>query len=478
MHFYSYIFVFAFLPVTLIGYFAFQKWNRKFASAFLIGMSLFFYGFHSLSYMAYFVACILGNYLLISQILKGRHKKALLAVGLGYNIGALLVLKYCNFFIDSLNRMLHQDFHLIHLFLPLGISFYTFQFIALLIDSYHERIENFSLETYLAFTTFFPKIIQGPIMLYQDFAQQYQDEKNYRFQIENLSKGLYAFTLGLGKKILIAELLGKFVNYGFDGAYKSFDSFTSIMLILAYTLQIYFDFSGYTDMARGIGYMFNIELPINFNSPYKALSVNDFWKRWHISLTSFFTKYVYIPLGGNRKGEVRTLINVFLVFLISGLWHGANYTFLIWGILHGLASIIERKFIKLEKINTVLRWIFTFGFVNAAWVFFRADSVGQALYILRAVVRCDFRGVDAAAVSQLSWTPMADLMQIMGMKPFAHFPYLFLILLLVCVLQCKNTDQKITDFSPKPATSVFTAVILAGSILSFGGTVSFIYERF
>ncbi len=479
MQFYSYIFIFAFLPTALIGYFTVNKFSTKWASVFLVGINLIFYGYANRLYLLYFGISILVNYFLASKILKSRFKKHFLVLGLVYNTGSLLVLKYYNFFVESLNSIFQTDFAMIHLLLPLGISFYTFQFIALLVDCYNRKITNLSFEKYTVFSTFFPKIIQGPIMLYQDFEKQYDLAVNHRFQMQNFAKGLYALTLGFGKKILIADVLAQFVNYGFDGAYTSFDSLTTILLILAYTCQIYFDFSGYSDMARGIGYMFNMELPVNFNSPYKALSINDFWKRWHISLTNFFTKYVYIPLGGNRKGQIRTLFNVFLIFVLSGLWHGANYTFLVWGILHGLASVIERKYIRLEKINIVLRWMMTFAFINITWVFFRADTVTQALDILHTALRCDFSGIQAAALSYINLPEVTIFLRIIhAEKLIAFLPYIFLSAVFVCLLQCKNTDEKTVDFTPGIRTCVLTVIILAWSILSFGNTVSFIYERF
>lgn len=479
MQFTTYSFIFAFLPMALMGYFTINRYSSRWASAFLAGMSLFFYGYANPWYLLFFGLSILLNYGLARQIIRRPRKKGWLALGLVYNIGALLVLKYYNFFVESLNLALKTDFNLIHLFLPLGISFYTFQFIALLMDCYRGKITSVSFETYLVFSTFFPKIIQGPIMFYQDFAAQYGQDANHRFQVDNFAKGLYALTFGLAKKVLVADVLGKFVNYGFGGAYASFDSLTAILLILSYTFQIYFDFSGYSDMARGIGLMFNLRLPVNFNSPYQALSVNDFWKRWHMSLTNFFTRYLYIPLGGNRKGENRTLLNVFLVFVISGLWHGANYTFLVWGILHGLASVIERKYIHLEKINVVLRWLMTFAFVNMAWVFFRADSVLQAIHVLRAALRCDFSGVQLDALWYLRIPEVELLLQMLHAdKLIAFFPYLFLFVLLVCLLQCRNTDEKLENFRPKFRTCLVTIFLLSWSILSFGSTVSFIYERF
>lgn len=202
---------------------------------------------------------------------------------------------------------------------------------------------NYSFLNYVLFVTFFPKIIQGPIALHYEIIPQFDDEKNRKINSENMAKGIMAFAFGLAKKVLIADLFGNVANIGFENV-AELNTLTALITMFAYTIQIYFDFSGYCDMATGIALMFNIKLPMNFNSPYKATTITDFWKRWHITLTRFFTQYVYIPLGGNRKGKIRTYINVLIIFLLSGIWHGANYTFIVWGILHGVGSVITRIF--------------------------------------------------------------------------------------------------------------------------------------
>ena len=402
-----------------------------------------------------------------------------MAGGVLLNIACLGMLKYYNFFISSLNQVFKTDYNLIRVFLPLGLSFFTFQFIALIYDCYKGKIEELSFVKYVLFASFFPKIIQGPIMVYQDFDRQYSlDEKNY-FNAENVAKGIYAFTLGLGKKILIADLLADFVNAGFSQEYQSYNSTMLLLLVLAYTLQIYFDFSGYSDMARGLGLLFNIELPINFNSPYKALSVNDFWKRWHMTLTSFFTKYLYIPLGGNRKGEWKTYRNVLIVYLVSGLWHGANYTFIIWGLLHGVVSVVEKKWKFTEHMHIAIRWLYTFVFVNFAWLFFRANSVEQACFILKGIFRCDFSGVSYASFAGLIPQEINILANVLGVGGIVtKFFLLFMILLVFAVLWLKNTDEKIATFKPNLKTLLILVFVFCWSVLSFGGKIVFLYEMF
>ncbi len=479
MQFYSFLFVFLFLPCSLIGYFLLNRIGNKWGSYFLILMNLVFYGWTSWKYLLYFVSCILINYIIVQFIINHRKTKVYLIIGLFYNISSLLYLKYCNFFVDTLQSMLKKDINFSNLFLPLGISFFTFQFIALIVDCYKGEIKKITFEKYVVFVSYFPKIIQGPITLYQNFEKQYSLEENHRFNASNFSKGMYALSLGFAKKILIADGLGNFVNAGFGGGFYSYDSLTLIFLVVSYTFQIYFDFSGYSDMARGISYMFNIELPINFNSPYKAISINDFWKRWHMSLTNFFTRYLYIPLGGNRKGNTRMMLNIGIVFFVSGLWHGANYTFIVWGILHGIASVCERKIQNRDKINVVLRWMFTFAFINLTWIFFRANTISDALVIIKGILRCDFSGVNTLALALMNNSEISFILSILGIRSLVlYLPYIFILVLFIGVMQFKNTDQKIEKFEPSITKCLVTISLLSWSILSFGNTVSFIYERF
>ena len=260
-------------------------------------------------------------------------KKAIFIIGLLSNIGILFYYKYMGFFIQNINVLFKTNFLITKLLLPLGISFFTFQQLSYVIDSYLGRVKTYSFRQYVLFVTFFPQLIAGPIVLHDEIIPQFKNIDKKTFNWNNFSEGLMAFSFGMAKKVIIADSFGNVVNYGFANL-AGLDSTNAIFTMLSYTIQIYFDFSGYCDMATGIAKMFNIDLPINFNSPYKALSITEFWKRWHITLTRFLRTYIYFPLGGNRKGQCRTYLNLFIVFLVSGLWHGANYTFIVWGILH------------------------------------------------------------------------------------------------------------------------------------------------
>ncbi len=336
MLFNSYIFVLLFLPLCLSGnYILGHHFNANINKIFLLTMSLWFYGYFNPAYLILIIVSILVNYSVYKGIMYCRGsfpalKCFLLIVGLLFNLGMLFYYKYFDFLLKNINFLFRENFPLQNLILPLGISFFSFQQISFVIDTYKGEVENYSFFDYAMFVTYFPQLIAGPIVLHKELIPQFREVGKRQISWENLSKGLYQFVGGLAKKVLVADTFGKVVNWGFSDI-TLLDSTNAVLVMLSYTFQIYFDFSGYCDMASGIGSMMNIELPINFNSPYKAVSIVDFWNRWHITLTRFFTKYVYIPLGGNQKGEGRMYINIFIVFFISGLWHGANWTFILWG---------------------------------------------------------------------------------------------------------------------------------------------------
>ena len=342
MLFNSYIFIFIFLPLTLIGWYA-LNYVRAYEPAkfFLAGMSLWFYGYFNIYYLAVIIASILANYLL-SFLLKFSHtaltRRIGLLVGLAINLGLLFYFKYYDFFFENINAIFHANFNLKHILLPLGISFFTFQQLSFIIDRCTQKAPHYSFADYITFVTFFPQLIAGPIVLHDEMIPQFDDLSNRRFSSDNFAKGIVLFTIGLGKKVLLADTLAIPVNFGFEQT-AFLDTPSTLLVILAYTFEIYFDFSGYSDMAIGLGKMFNIEIPVNFNSPYKACSVKELWQRWHMTLSRFFIQYVYIPLGGSRKGKFGTIFNTFVVFFLSGLWHGANWTYVAWGTMQGLLVI-------------------------------------------------------------------------------------------------------------------------------------------
>lgn len=368
MLFNSYVFILLFLPLTLLGYFGLNHFQKyRIANIWLILMSLWFYGYFNPKYLILIGGSILVNYSISKAINNSNNASAqrgLLTAGIIINLASIFYFKYFDFFIQNVNILFQQSFELQNIVLPLGISFFTFQQISYLVDSYRGETKEYSFLEYALFVSFFPQLVAGPIVLHNEMIPQFRDPARRRANAENFGKGIYIFAIGLFKKILIADTFGKAVAWGFSSV-SELTSLEAFLVSLSYTFQLYFDFSGYCDMAIGIGNMFNVQLPINFNSPYKAVSIIDFWDRWHTSLTRFLRQYVYFPLGGSRKGKLRTYVNIMIVFLISGLWHGANWTFVLWGGIHGTANCLNRFGKKIwNKLGIVTQWVLTFMFVN------------------------------------------------------------------------------------------------------------------
>jgi D-alanyl-lipoteichoic acid acyltransferase DltB (MBOAT superfamily) len=309
-------------------------------------------------------------------------KKTLLTFGITSNIALLGYFKYSDFLIDNFNILTDTNIPTLDLALPLAISFFTFQQISYLVDSYRSETKEYDFLNYALFVTFFPQLIAGPIVHHKEMMPQFAKTRNKVKNYKNIAMGLFIFSIGLFKKVVIADTFSLWATRGFDVA-TTLNLFEAWATSLSYTFQLYFDFSGYTDMAIGIALLFNIKLPINFNSPYKAINIQDFWRRWHITLSRFLKDYIYIPLGGNRKGEFKTYINLMATFIIGGLWHGAGWTFVFWGFLHGLALVVHRAWQSVGfKLWTWLAWLITFNFINIAWVFFRAKEWDDALKVL------------------------------------------------------------------------------------------------
>ncbi|QQO10192.1 MBOAT family O-acyltransferase [Breznakiella homolactica] len=409
-------------------------------------------------------------------------RKIWLILALFSNLAVLLYFKYYDFFFININRIFGSSFALKHLLLPLGISFFTFQQLSYIIDSYRGEVPDYNFLDYALFVTYFPQLIAGPIVTHDEMVPQFADESKKRFQFEQFSKGLYAFAFGLAKKVLIADTFGNAVTWGYSNV-GLLNSTNGILLMLFYTFQIYFDFSGYCDMATGIGKMFNIDITMNFNSPYRALTIVDFWKRWHITLTRFFTRYVYIPLGGNRKGQARTYLNTMIVFLISGLWHGANWTFVLWGFLHGAFSIITRIFKNFfDKLHPAFSWIITFLFINLSWIYFRADSISQANAIIKIIGGLNFGNIKPDFIQPFaSKFAIMFLSQIPYIRLFANPSYLMIIFVffaMTAVLIMKNTNERIESFYPTRGRLVVTTVLVFWCIVSFAGVSVFLYFNF
>ena len=493
MLFNSYIFVLIFLPLILFGYFGLNYFRQyKLAMVFLIGMSLWFCGYQNIYYLFMLLVSIVVNYLLYQLMKAVRQeteseitdlRKMILLLGILLNVGLLFICKYYDFFVRGLNSAIRLSIPSLEVLLPLGISFYTFGQIAFLVDSYRGECNDYSLLEYTAYITFFPKLIQGPIAYHGELIPQFRNHKNKQINYVNMSKGIYAFALGLAKKVLIADTLAKIVNIGY-GDIANLNTTSVILVMLSYSLQIYFDFSGYCDMAVGIALMLNIELPVNFNSPYKAVSISDFWDRWHMTLTRFFTKYIYIPLGGNRRGRVRTYVNILIVFLISGLWHGANWTFILWGGLNGLIIIVE-KLVKYHKwkLPKFLKVAVAFIITTFAWSIFRASSLNDVRLLWQQLFIGGFGSVYQPITEkfheliEISMLYRAGFGTVINHYP-GLFPMIFIGLLIVACMFMKNTQEKVRKMKYSLKRLTLVVGLLVWSIISLAEISEFLYVNF
>ena len=492
MLFNSYSFIFLFLPLALIGYFGLNRAGKqKAAVSFLLLMSLGFAGLGGVYHLAVLLVNLLANYMLAGWMRDGgkKRRKKILMLGILFNLGILFLFKYYNFFAENINKVFGGGLILHQLALPLGISFYTFAQIAYLVDCYkadkEERgsgIYSYSLLEYSAYVSFFAKLIQGPIAYHNEVIPALRDPQTKKVDFINLSKGMYAFALGLAKKVLLADTLAKIVNIGYNNI-DALNTGDAILVMVCYSLQIYFDFSGYCDMAYGIGYMLNIKLPVNFNSPYKSVSITDFWNRWHMTLTRFFTRYLYIPLGGNRKGKVRTMINIMIVFLLSGLWHGANWTFILWGALNGIVMVLERIMnVKEWKILPGIRRVAAFVFAAFAWSIFRADSISQVKSLWGRLLTGG-HGFYAPFADCFNGLVEICILHRIGFGVLIEkYPCcLLLLFIIVLVLACflmRNTQEKVETMQFKNSQAVVAVILIVWCIMSLSEISEFIYFNF
>lgn len=486
MQFASYIFILFFLPVCISGYFLLGRLSKyEAAKIWLLAMSLCFYTYLNVSYFFFLTGSILVNYALVALMRSqetNKRKKQFLIFDLALNISLLFLFKYFNFFIGNINTVTGLELPLLNILLPMGLSFITFQQISFAVDSYNDSDISYSFIDYALYAAFFPKISSGPITLFHELTTQLQSEERKKINYDNLARGLYQFAMGLAKKVLIADTLAKLVTIGFSDI-KGLHTISALAVMLCYSLQLYYDFSGYSDMAVGIARMLNITLPVNFNSPYKAKSVSDFWKRWHITLTGFLTKYVYIPLGGSRKGLRRTCINIMIVFLISGLWHGANWTFIVWGGMHGILMVIERITGKKIEKTRLLGRVFTFIFVNAAWVVFRAETLTDALTFFGRIFMPGVGEMENSLIQAVNEIIEVRILCRFGMQGIVDkLPYLPAILLgaiiLLITFVAKNAQEKTGRFSYSKKQTVVTVLFMFWSIISLSGVSVFLYSNF
>ncbi len=464
MTFNSVQFVFQFLPAVLAGYYLIGRKSVRMAKLFLLGMSVIFYAGDGTLSLLLFMLIILVNCAAMQGMkrLAGSGRKTAQAAGIVFDIAVLAAFKY----------VIPQKS-------PMGVSFFIFALIALLAEYGRGDLQEVSIEDTFLYAMFFPKISQGPIASPEMLIPQLQ-KPDVRPDYDRFVSGIRLFTAGLAKKVLIADHFSEAVFIGMSN-YRNEQFFDVLVTMLAYTMQIYFDFSGYCDMASGAARMLGFSLPVNFDSPYKSVSVTEFWKRWHISLTDFFRKYVYFPLGGSRRGTARTYLNILIVFAVSGIWHGNGFTFLIWGLMHAVMQILERIFGKaLDKIPRVIRWAGTFLFVNLAWLMFRAESPGQWVYMAGQLLEPSLN----------INTELFESLRIPGLRAalgLLHIPYTdlsifllsaFLLLfgaLLLCLIP-KNAQRR--PERTDRLSLVWTAALFLVSVVLLGRVSTFIYADF
>ena len=452
------------------------------AKAIIVIASIVFYGWNRPEMLLYLGISILITYLFTVWIRRKENGNVFLfAIPIVVNVGLLFYCKYYNFTVSNINRFLEKPIEIESIILPIGISFYTFQQIAYIVSIEDGTLKDSNFLDYLVYILFFPKLLMGPITDPVEFISQINDEDTYRFSAGNIAIGIKLFSLGLIKKVLLADAFAKAVSWGYANLEQA-TSMDCLIMVLAYTFEIYFDFSGYSDMAVGVASLFNITLPINFDSPYKAVSIRDFWKRWHVSLTRFLTRYVYIPLGGSRVSNARIYINTLIVFLISGIWHGANWTFILWGLLHGLFSCFDRMLDKIEnKVIKPVRWACTFCVASILWLLFSAPSVEKFMEILRKAAMFHDVNISDGMLDSFRFVEDGFVFNTLGIGSYmgrirgVHMIIFIAVAFLICIIPKNN-------YRTKERLNLGTLVLSAGAfiwgLLCLGSESVFIYNGF
>ena len=482
MQFNSFIFILLFLPLTVTLYYTLNKINDTVGKIVLLIASIIFYAYTDRVTLIVLGISLVLNYgfaLAIANVKKWRS--FYLFTPIVINIGILLYFKYLNFVIENVNHFFMKSIPLKEMILPIGISFFTFQQIAYMVAVYRKEIEKNNILDYLVYILYFPKILMGPLTEPTDFMDQINDATLKKVNLDNIACGIKIFSFGLFKKVMLADVFAKAVTWG----YTNIDIATSmdwILVMLFYTFEIYFDFSGYSDMAVGTSLMLNIKLPINFDSPYKAISIRDFWKRWHISLTKFFTKYIYIPLGGSKKGIFFTYVNTMIVFLISGIWHGANWTFIVWGILHGALSVFDRIFDKYQKkICKPIRWICTFIVINILWLLFRSDSINQWLDIIAKIISFQNLNISDGIIQIFNLQETVFISNVLGVTEFVKnirgfWMIVYLIVSYGLCMLFENNYKKLEKISW--ITMFVSSIAFVWGFICLSGESVFVYFNF
>ncbi len=462
MLFNSFPFIFVFLPVTLIVFITLaRKQQNNLALVWLLLSSLFFYGWWNPIYLILITSSIVINFLLAKLMEKKSWAKHVLIFGVFFNLGLLGYFKYGKFFVDNINHLFNVSVTINELVLPLAISFFTFQQIAFLVDTYYAKTYEHGFLKYSLFVSFFPQLVAGPIVRHQELINQFDSLVLRSDVYEKLAKGFVLFSIGLIKKVIIAGALAEVADPLFFKANAEILSFSEAWLAsLAYTFQIYFDFSGYSDMAIGLALMFGFNIPNNFDTPYRATSIRDFWRKWHMTLSRFLRDYLYIPLGGSRNGFIRQSQAVIVTMLLGGLWHGASWNFVAWGGLHGLALWLN-QIINSRKIfiPNFFGWSMTFIFVLFCWVLFRAESFTAAMNIYQGLFAFNGLGEAGSFLKKVDEIALAAIVAIVGPSSFQWIHH---------------------GLKPKKWIAVVAALLFIATLLELGdiGNNEFIYFQF
>ena len=512
MLFNSYAFVLAFLPLALLGYFTLGRLGKTAGAAWLAACSLFFYGWWDHRYLLLLLGSIIANYLAGTSIarhagsLRGRR---MLALAVGVNLALLGYYKYADFFIGSGNTLLGAQWPLLHVVLPIGISFFTFTQIAFLADAQAGKVNETRFVHYLLFVTYFPHLIAGPVLHHKEMMPQFDQDKNYRPQACALATGATIFAIGLAKKVLIADPLAGFASPYFAPLAEAPTLFDAWGGALAYSFQLYFDFSGYSDMAIGLSLLFGVRLPLNFNSPYKSHNIGEFWRRWHMTLSRFLRDYLYIPLGGNRHGTPRRCLYLAVTMLLGGLWHGAGWNFVIWGGLHGAFLIVNHGWQNLCRrlpwhapvgLTRPLGVALTFLSVVFAWVYFRAPDLATANRLVLAMLGQSGAALPASLLAQLGalggWLQKAHVSAALGGGATFIQTWAWVVLAAVIAFRAPNTQEIMAYgeavLDPRPSAAAPTrlawaarrrdallgGLLLALGLLALSRPTEFLYFQF
>ena len=508
MLFNSYEFIILFLPIAVLLYQGLVSLgNRRLALSWLVAASLFFYAWWNPVYLGLIVGSMLFNYS-VGILLLNKRSKWILVLGVAVNLVLLGYYKYANFFVDNMALLTGADWNLEHIVLPLAISFFTFQQITYLVDTYRHETKEYSFLQYALFVTFFPQLIAGPIVHHSEMMPQFASIRREKVNYQMIAVGLSIFFLGLFKKVVIADRLSPYANEAFmvvqNGDLLTF--FEAWRGTLAYSFQLYFDFSGYSDMAIGLAGLFCIRLPINFNSPYQAYNIIEFWQRWHITLSRFLRDYLYITLGGNRKGTPRRYMNLMITMLLGGLWHGAGWTFVIWGGLHGIYLVVNHGWRTINKTFSLLNdsratvrlasRSLTFFAVVIGWVFFRASDLPSAMLMIDSLL--GEGGVVWPVQGRAQLGAFAEIFSSWGLKfayldQFNGFGHMSSMLILLLIVWYAPNVQQIMSQYPLALSSPFSGrlkwqpnwrwgvwigLLAIASILKLGEISEFLYFQF